>query len=50
VRRVGTLDKVLAFPGVIGAEVRLSAGETIDPMRPDDEPRGHVLATGDTNL
>jgi hypothetical protein len=50
VRRIGTLDKVLAFPGVIHAELAVVVGDTIDPMRPDDEPRGHVLATGDTNL
>jgi hypothetical protein len=50
VRRIGTLDKVLAFPGVIQANVDVAVGDTIDPMRPDDEPRGHVLATGDTNL
>jgi hypothetical protein len=50
VRRIGTLDKVLAFPGVVHADIDLAVGDTIDPMRPDDEPRGHVLATGDTNL
>ncbi len=50
VRRVGTLDKVLAFPGVAAADIDVSVGETIDPMRPEDEPRGHVLATGETNL
>jgi formate-dependent phosphoribosylglycinamide formyltransferase (GAR transformylase) len=50
VRRIGTLDKVLAFPGVVGADIDLSVGETIDRMRPDGEPRGHVLATAETNL
>jgi L-amino acid ligase C-terminal domain 2/ATP-grasp domain len=50
VRRIGTLDKVLAFPGVVQADLDLAVGDTIDPMRPDDEPHGHVLASGDTNL
>ena len=50
VRRIGTLDKVLAFPGVVAADIDVTVGETIDPMRPEDEPRGHVLATGETNL
>jgi hypothetical protein len=50
VRRVGSLDKVLAFPGVAAADIDVSVGETIDPMRREGEPRGHVLATGETNL
>ena len=50
VRRVGTLDKVLAFPGVVAADIDVAVGETIEPMRPEGEPRGHVLATGETNL
>ena len=50
VRRVGTLDKVLAFPGVVTADMHLSVGDTIEPMRPDGEPSGHVLATAATNI
>jgi hypothetical protein len=50
VRRVGTLEKVLAFPGVVSADIAVAVGETIEPMRPDTEPRGHVLATAETNL
>jgi hypothetical protein len=50
VRRIGTLDKVLAFPGVVAAEVAVVVGETIEPMRADDEPRGFVLARGDPNI
>jgi L-amino acid ligase C-terminal domain 2/ATP-grasp domain len=50
VRRIGTLEKVLAFPGVVSADVGVAVGETIEPMRPDGEPRGHVLASGETNL
>ncbi len=49
VRRVGSLEKVLAFPGVVTAALDVRAGETIEPMRLD-VPRGHVMATGDTNL
>ena len=50
VRRIGTLDKVLAFPGVAGAELAVAVGETIESMRVDAEPRGYVLATAETNL
>jgi L-amino acid ligase C-terminal domain 2/ATP-grasp domain len=50
VRRIGTIDKVLAFPGVVAADVAVVVGETIEPMRAEDEPRGFVLATGETNI
>jgi hypothetical protein len=50
VRRVGTLDKVLAFPGVVAVDVAVGVGETIEPMRPDGEPHGFVLAMGDRNI
>jgi hypothetical protein len=50
VRRVGTLAKVLAFPGVAAAELAVAVGDTIEPMRADGEPHGHVLAAGETNL
>jgi hypothetical protein len=50
VRRVGTLDKVLAFPGVVEADVFLQEGESIQPVRLDDDRRGYVIATGETNL
>jgi hypothetical protein len=50
VRHVGTLDKVVAFPGVVAAEVRVAVGETIEPMRVDTEPSGYVLTTAETNL
>jgi hypothetical protein len=49
VRRVGALDKVLAFPGVVTAVLDVGAGDTIQPMRLD-RPRGYVLASGETNL
>jgi biotin carboxylase len=50
VRRIGSLEKVLAFPGVVEADTYLSVGETINPVRLDGDRRGYVIATGDTNL
>ena len=50
VRSVGTLDKVLAFPGVVQADVFLQVGETIRPVRLDGDRRGYVIAVADTNL
>lgn len=50
VRRVGPLDKVLAFPGVVQAETYLVEGETIRPVRLDGDRRGYVIAVGDTSL
>ena len=50
VERIGSLDKVLAFPGVVQAEVYLQYGEVIRPVRLDGDRRGYVLATAGTNL
>jgi biotin carboxylase len=50
VKRIGPLDKVLAFPGVVAADVYLQVGETIRPVRVDGDRRGYVIATADTNL
>src|SRR5438045_5886166 len=50
VRSVGPLDKVLAFPGVVLADVFLEQGETIRPVRLDGDRRGYVIAVGDTNI
>ena len=50
VTRIGPLDKVLAFPGVVQADVYLQVGETIRPVRVDGDRRGYVIATADTNL
>jgi biotin carboxylase len=47
---IGPLDKVLAFPGVVQADVYLQVGETIRPVRLDGDRRGYVIATGNTNL
>jgi biotin carboxylase len=45
VHSVGILDKVLAFPGVVGAEVFVEPGEEIGEDR-----HGYVIAVADTNL
>ena len=50
VRSVGPLDKVLAFPGVVQADVFLEEGEVIRPVRLDGDRRGYVIAIGDTNV
>ena len=50
VRRIGPLDKVLAFPGVVQADVYLQVGETIRPVRLDGDRRGYVIAVAETNL
>jgi len=50
VRGVGSLEKVLAFPGVVQADLFLTEGETIRPVRLDGDRRGYVIAVADTNL
>jgi hypothetical protein len=50
VRSVGGLEKVLAFPGVVQAELYLTEGETIRPVRLDGDRRGYVIAVAGTNL
>ena len=50
VTEVGGLEKVLAFPGVVQADLFLSEGETIRPVRLDGDRRGYVIAIADTNL
>ena len=50
VRSIGTLEKVLAFPGVVQADLYLTEGETIRPVRLDGDRRGYVIAVADTNL
>jgi biotin carboxylase len=47
---IGSLEKVLAFPGVVQADTYLQVGETIRPVRVDADRRGYVIAVGDTNL
>jgi biotin carboxylase len=47
---VGSLERVLAFPGVVQADVFLTRGETIRPVRLDGDRRGYVIAVGQTNV
>ena len=47
---VGTLAKVLAFPGVVQADTYIAVGETIRPVQVDGDRRGYVIAFGETNL
>jgi biotin carboxylase len=48
--RVSGLDKVLAFPGVVEADLYFQEGETIRPVRVDGDRRGYGIALGATNL
>ncbi len=50
VTRIGSLEKVLAFPGVVQADTYLAEGEIIRPVRLDGDRRGYVIAVADTNL
>ena len=47
---VGGLEKVLAFPGVVEADLYFQPGETIRPVRVDGDRRGYVIALGETSL
>jgi biotin carboxylase len=47
VRRIGSLEPVLAAEGVVQAETYLLVGETIRPVRLDGDRRGYVIAVGD---
>jgi biotin carboxylase len=50
VRSIGPLDRVLASPGVVQAELYLQEGETIRPVRLDGDRRGYVIAIADTSV
>jgi biotin carboxylase len=50
VRSVSGLERVLAAPGVVQADVFLQEGETIRPVRLDGDRRGYVIAVGSTNV
>jgi biotin carboxylase len=50
VRSFSGLERVLAFPGVVQAEVYFEVGETIRPVRLDGDRRGYVIAVGDTSV
>jgi len=47
---IGSLDPVLAAPGVVEADTYLQVGETIRPVRLDGDRRGYVIAIADTNI
>jgi biotin carboxylase len=50
VSRVRGLERVLAAPGVVQADVYLVEGEVIRPVQRDGDRRGYVIAVADTNL
>jgi biotin carboxylase len=50
VRSVTGLERVLAFPGVVQADVFLEQGEEVRPVRLDGDRRGYVIAVAETNL
>jgi biotin carboxylase len=50
VESVSGLERVLAFPGVVQADVFLTEGETIRPVRLDGDRRGYVIAVAETNV
>jgi biotin carboxylase len=50
VRRWSGLERVLAFPGVVQADVFLTPGETIRPVQLDGDRRGYVIAVDRTNV
>lgn len=50
VTRIGSLEPVLASPGVVQAETYLQLGETIRPVRLDGDRRGYVIAVADTSV
>ena len=50
VASVSGLDRVLAFPGVVQADVFLQEGEEIRPVRLDGDRRGYVIAVGETSV
>jgi len=50
VTHVGSLEAVLASPGVVQAETFLQPGELIRPVRLDGDRRGYVIAVAETNL
>jgi biotin carboxylase len=50
VTRIGSLERVLAAPGVVQADTYLQLGETIRPVRLDGDRRGYVIATASTSV
>lgn len=50
VKRIGSLEPVLAASGVVQADTYLQVGETIRPVRLDGDRRGYVIATAGTSV
>ncbi len=50
VRGWSGLERVLSVPNVVQADVFLTEGETIRPVRLDGDRRGYVIAVGETSL
>lgn len=50
VKRIGSLEPVLAAEGVVQADTYLQVGETIRPVQLDGDRRGYVIATADTSV
>jgi biotin carboxylase len=50
VKRIGSLEPVLAAEGVVQADTYLQIGETIRPVERDGDRRGYVIAVGDTSV
>lgn len=47
VTSLGGMEKVLAAPGVLQADVYFGAGDTVRPVRLDADRMGYVIATGE---
>nr|MBA3347727.1 ATP-grasp domain-containing protein [Actinomycetota bacterium] len=50
VKRIGSLEPVLAAKGVVQADTYLQVGETIRPVWRDGDRRGYVIATANTSV
>jgi predicted exporter len=48
VTRIGSLDRVLAAPGIVDASIYAVEGEIIRPVSVISDRRGYVIAVGDT--
>jgi biotin carboxylase len=50
VRSTGGLERLLAFPGVVEAELFLQPGDTIGPVQRDGDRKGFVIAEGANSI
>jgi biotin carboxylase len=46
----GGLERVLAFPGVVEAELFVAPGDVVRPVQRDGDRKGFVIAKGQTNV